>query len=54
MSSESGNPITFRLRGMREHHKTGRTTITKEIDELDITTDKVDDIIKILGAIDNE
>ena len=54
VSSESGNPITFRLRGMREHHKTGRTTITKEIDELDITTDKVDDIIKILGAIDNE
>lgn len=54
VSSESGNPITFRLRGMREHHKTGRTTITKEIDSLDITTEKVDDIIKILEAIGNE
>lgn len=54
VSSESGNPITFRLRGMREHQKTGRTTITKEIDELDITAEKADDIIKILEAVGND
>lgn len=51
VSSDSGCPITFRLRGKRECFKTGKTTKTKEIDELDITAEKVDDIRKILEFI---
>lgn len=53
VSSEGGNPIIFRLRGQREHHKTGQTTVTKEIDELDITVNNVTDLQSILRAINN-
>lgn len=53
VSSEGGNPITFRLRGQREHHKTGQTTVTKEIDELDITANNVADLQAILRTINN-
>lgn len=52
-SSEGGNPIIFRLRGQRVHYKTGETTVTKEIDELEITADNVIDIQNILRTVNN-
>lgn len=54
VSSESGNPIVLRLRGQRTYHKTGKTTVTKEIDELDITVDNVADIQNILRTLNNQ
>lgn len=54
VSSEGGNPIVFRLRGQRMLHRTGKTTVTKEIDELDITVNNVADIQSILRTINND
>jgi len=54
VSSEGGNPIVFRLRGQRMLHRTGKTTVTKEIDELDIIADNVADIQNILRTINND
>lgn len=51
VSSDTGAPITFRLKGHREHKKTGQTSVTKEIDEMEIIANNVDDIIKILEKL---
>lgn len=54
VSSEGGNPIKLRLRGHREHMKTGNTTVTKEIDELEITADNIEDIKELFKVVKGE
>ena len=53
-SSESGNPITCKVKGIKKQIKTGNTTKTVEIDEISITTGNSEDIDQILEIINNE
>lgn len=53
-SSLSGNPITFRMKGYKNHIKTGNTSRTITIDEVIIESANADEVKNIFKALNDE
>lgn len=53
-SSESGNPIIMKVKGYKSFFKTGKTTRTVELDEVEVEAKNIEDIKNVFHSLDNE